>query len=90
MQESKMNTVTQEQVDSAIIETEIQTIELVGKKHTLVAVKLKNGFTVIETTTCVDPANYSEEIGADICLSKIKNEIWKLEGYNLQTQLAQI
>ncbi len=85
-----MNTVTQEQVDSAIIETEIQTIELVGKKHTLVAVKLKNGFTVIETTTCVDPANYSEEIGADICLSKIKNEIWKLEGYNLQTQLAQI
>ena len=81
------NTVTQNQVDSAIIETEIQTIELVGKKHTLVAVRLKNGFTIVETTTCVDPANYNEEIGAEICLKKIKDKIWMLEGYNLQTEL---
>lgn len=83
------NTVTQEQVDSAITEKNIQTIELVGKKHTLVAVKLANGFTIIETTTCVDPANYSEEIGAEICLKKIKDKIWMLEGYALQTKLAQ-
>ena len=82
------NTVTQTQVDNAIVETDIRTIELVGKKHTLVAVKLQNGFSIIETTTCVDPKNYSEEIGAEICLEKIKNKIWMLEGYALQTKLC--
>jgi len=82
-----MNTVTQKQVDDAIIETDIQTIELVGKRHTLVAVKLANGFTIIETTTCVDPDNYSEEIGAEIAMTRIKDKIWMLEGYILQTQL---
>ncbi len=83
------NTVTQEIVDNSIIETDVRTIELVGKKHTLVAVKLQNGFTVIETTTCVDPDNYSEEIGAEICLKRIKDKIWMLEGYYLQTILSE-
>ena len=82
------NTVTQEQVDDSIVKKEIQTIELVGKKHTLVAVKLKNDFTIIETTTCVDPDNYCEKIGAEICMKRIKDKIWMLEGYNLQTELA--
>ena len=45
------NTVTQEQVDVSIVKKEVKTIELVGKKHTLVAVSLKNVFTVVETTT---------------------------------------
>jgi len=83
------NTVTQEIVDNSIIETDVRTIELVGKKHTLVAVKLQNGFTVVETTTCVDPDNYSEEIGAEICLKRIKDKIWMLEGYYLQTILSE-
>lgn len=83
-----MNTVTQEQVDNAVVEKTIQTVELVGKKHTLVAVKLTNGFTIVETTTCVDPDNYSERIGAEICMSKIEAKIWMLEGYNLQTELS--
>jgi hypothetical protein len=83
-----MNTVTQEMVENSIVEKEVKTIDLVGKKHCLVAVKLKNGFTIIETSTCVDPANYSEEIGADICMKKIKDKIWMLEGYQLQTKLA--
>lgn len=81
------NTVTQEQVESKIVETEIKTIDLVGKKHTVVAVRLANGFTCIETSTCVDPENYSEKIGADMCLERIKNKIWMLEGYLLQEKL---
>ncbi len=82
------NTVTQDQVDSSIVKTEVLTVELVGKKHTLVAVSLKNGFTCVETSTCVDPDNYSEEIGAGVCLAKIKAKIWMLEGYSLQTALS--
>jgi len=82
------NIVTQELVESKIVETEIKTIDLVGKKHTIVAVRLTNGFTCIETSTCVDPKNYSEKIGADMCLERVKNKIWMLEGYLLQEKLS--
>jgi len=82
------NTVTQEQVDACIVEKEIKTVELVGKKHTIVAVKLKNGFTCIETSTCVDPSNYDENVGTQVCLERIKNKIWLLEGYLLQQKLS--
>jgi len=81
-----MSTVTQEQVDNSIVEKNVSTVELVGKKHTIVAVKLDNGFTIVETTTCVDPKNYSEEIGADIALGRIKNKIWLLLGFLLQEE----
>ena len=45
---------------------------------------MKNGFTLRESTTCVDPANYSEEIGKEICLKHIEDKIWLLLGYALQ------
>jgi hypothetical protein len=50
---------------------------------------MKNGFTVRETTTCVDPANYNEEIGKEICLKRIEDKIWLLLGYALQDKLAE-
>ncbi len=83
------NTVTVDRVKSRIVEKEVKTIDLVGKKHTIVAVKLANGFTCVETSTCVDPANYSEEVGAEICMARIENKIWMLEGYLLQESLSQ-
>ena len=48
---------------------------------TIVVIKLPNGFTVVESSGCIDPANYSEEIGKEICLRKIEDQVWKLEGY---------
>ena len=45
---------------------------------------MKNGFTLRESTTCVDPANYNEEIGKEICLQKIEDKVWFLLGYALQ------
>ncbi|MSS89687.1 hypothetical protein FYJ45_27295, partial [Eisenbergiella tayi] len=29
--------------------------------------------------------NYSEELGAEICMGKIKDKIWELLGFLLQT-----
>lgn len=48
---------------------------------------MKNGFTIHETTTYVDPTNYNEEIGKDICLKRIEDKIWLLLGYALQEKL---
>ena len=58
-----------------------------GKPVTYVTVQMLNGFTIRESTTCVDPENYSEEIGKEICLKKIEDRVWFLLGYSLQEKL---
>lgn len=72
-------------VDDFIKETHISTI---GEKTTLVRCVLINGFEIIESSACVDKANYSEEMGAEICLKKIKDKIWFLLGFLLQTAVG--
>lgn len=77
-------TVTPEEVAENMKDVLVRTVEEFGKPCTYVTVRMKNGFTLRESTTCVDPANYSEQIGADICLKRIENKVWFLLGYALQ------
>jgi len=72
----------QEMVEDFIKEKYVSTI---GDKTTLVRVVLANGFEIIESSACVDKANYSEEIGAECCMDKIKDKIRMLLGFLLQT-----
>ncbi|MFT8930026.1 MAG: Gp49 family protein [Sporolactobacillus sp.] len=81
------NIVTQEHIDEIFEHSEIK-VQTVFNKTTIVSAKLPNGFVIVESTGCVDPANYSEEIGKEICIERIKNKIWELEGYLLQDKLA--
>lgn len=53
-------------------------------KCTIVAAKLENGFVLVEGSACVDPANYDEKLGKEICMERIRNKLWELEGYALQ------
>lgn len=75
------DTVTQQMVDDFIVCREVHTV---GKKTTVVHATLKNGFEIIESSSCVDPANYSEDLGAEICSERIKNQVWHLLGFALQ------
>lgn len=77
------NRVTQAQIDKLMRTAEI-TVETKHGKMTIVTVKLENGFLMTESSACVDPENYDEKIGKDICLEHIKNRLWELEGYFLQ------
>lgn len=81
------NTVTIEQVKENMQDVIVRTLYDFGKPCTYVTVRMKNGFTLRESTTCVDPANYDEEIGKEICLKRIENQIWFLLGYQLQEDL---
>lgn len=81
--------ITQEDVDSAIIDVQVRTLHDFGKPVTYVSVLLENGFTLQETATCVSPENYSEEIGIETCIGKIKDKIWLLLGYQLQEEIYQ-
>ena len=72
----------QEMVDDFIAHTEVQTL---GDKTTVVRAVLRNGFELVESSFCVSKENYSEELGAQICMKKIKDKIWFLLGFLLQT-----
>lgn len=81
-------TVTPEEVAENMKDVLVRTVEEFGKPCTYVTVRMKNGFTLRESTTCVDPANYNEEIGKQICLEKIEDKVWFLLGYSLQTEMS--
>lgn len=74
--------VGQKMVDEFISYYETTTL---GDRTTVVRCVLRNGFEIVESSSCVDPKNYSEEMGRDICMRKIKDKIWELLGFLLQT-----
>ena len=80
------NVVTKEKIKSILDETIFET-KKVYDKCTVVSAKLPNGFIITESSACVDPSNYDEELGKQICIKKIEDKIWELEGYKLQSQL---
>ncbi|USK61330.1 Gp49 family protein [Peribacillus asahii] len=81
------NTVTPAQIN-AILDDSVVEVQTVLGKCTVVTCQLPNGFIIVESSACVDPANYDEKLGAEICLKRIENKVWELEGYKLQSELA--
>lgn len=53
--------------------------------HTVVLVKLRNGFTFVEESACVDAANYDQAIGEKYALEKAKKHVWHVLGFLLAT-----
>lgn len=72
----------QKMVDEFISMIETTTM---GDRTTVVRCVLRNGFEIVESSSCVDPKNYSEKIGEVICMGKIKDKILELLGFLLQT-----
>lgn len=74
--------ISAEMVDNFILETWTQTA---GDKTTIVRALLRNGFEIVEASSCVSPENYDETMGREICIKKIKDKVWMLLGFLLQT-----
>ncbi|NFG21974.1 Gp49 family protein [Clostridium botulinum] len=72
----------QQMVDDFIIDYDVFTKK---DKITIVIATLRNGFTIVESSACVDPKNYDEKIGAEMCKERIKNQVWNHLGFLLQT-----
>jgi hypothetical protein len=53
-------------------------------KTTLTTAETITGFRQLETSACVDPANYDAEIGEDVCRKRIEDTLWKCLGFVLQ------
>ena len=74
--------ISAEMVDNFILETWTQTA---GDKTTIARALLRNGFEIVEASSCVSPENYDETMGREICIKKIKDKVWMLLGFLLQT-----
>ena len=83
---TETNYVPKETIEALITQSEI-TVKTFFGKTTVVAMRLPNGFVLVESSSCVDPLNYDEAIGVQICKQKLESRLWELEGYRLQERL---
>lgn len=74
--------ITQSMVDGFIKETEVKTL---GDRTTVVRAVLRNGFVLVESSSCVCAENYDEKLGAEICLNAIRDKVFELLGFLLCT-----
>ncbi len=74
-------------IDQQMVKDFLASIEStrIGDKTTIVRATLKNGFEIVETSACVDKANYDQELGTKICMKRIEDKVWELLGFLLQT-----
>jgi len=78
------NSITLEHLISLIDGTEYTVFK---NKQTVCCLTLKNGFTVIGESACVDPTNYDETRGREIAKKDAIHNMWMIEGYRLQEDL---
>ena len=79
------NKITQKDIDYILANSCIKARRL-GDKTTILETVLPNGFVMVESSSCVDPKNFDMAVGEKICMEKIENKIWELEGYRLQCE----
>ena len=84
--DNNINTVTNGMIEEVMNHSKI-IVSTEFDKCTIVACKLPNGFVIVESFACVDPKNYDEDMGVEICMKKIIDKVWELEGYRLQQQI---
>ena len=59
-------------------------VHKVFDKCTVVACKLPSGFVIVESSACVNPDDYDEDMGVEICLNRILEKIYEMEAYRIQ------
>ena len=90
------NLITKKDIDNILKDTLIK-VEQYGDKTTVLissglmpsCSNLPNNFVIVESSSCVDPANFDMKIGEEICMDKLVNKIWELEGYKLQSKFME-
>ncbi|MEJ6401021.1 Gp49 family protein [Nicoliella lavandulae] len=84
--------VTQEHIDNLLANSKVDA-RTVFEKCMVVTVQLPNGYTLTESSGCVDPANYDAnydaKYGKELCMEQIKHRLWQLEGYVLQSKVSE-
>ena len=56
---------------------------LPGTTTTVCQLKMRNGYTVLGTSACVDPSEFSAAVGEKFAFEDAIDKVWPLEGYLL-------
>lgn len=73
--------ILKEDVENFITDVDVTTI---GEKTTVVNAHTRSGFDTIHHSSCVDPKNYSEELGKQYAMEEVVNNLWAHLGFVLQ------
>ena len=73
--------ILKEDVDNFITDVEVMTV---GEKTTVVNAHTLTGFDTVRHSSCVDPKNYSEELGKEYAMEEVVNNLWAHLGFVLQ------
>ena len=82
-EEEEIPTITEEYIEGIMENSDFEA-HTAFDKCTIVTCRLPNGFVISDYAACVNPENYDENMGIEICRERIKNKIWELEAYRLQ------
>lgn len=73
--------ILKEDVENFITNVDVTTI---GEKTTVVNAHTRSGFNMVHHSSCVDPKNYSEELGKQYAMEEVVNNLWGHLGFVLQ------
>lgn len=73
--------ILKEDVEKFITNVDVITI---GTKTTVVNAHSLTGFDTVKHSSCVDPKNYSEELGKKYAMEEVINSLWAHLGFVLQ------
>lgn len=73
--------ILKEDVENFITDVEVITV---GEKTTIVNAHTLTGFDTVRHSSCVDPKNYSEELGKQYAMEEVVNSLWSHLGFVLQ------
>ena len=73
--------ILKEDVEAFIGNVDVMTV---GDKTTVVNAHTLTGFDMVRHSSCVDPKNYSEELGKKYAMEEVVNNLWSHLGFVLQ------
>ena len=73
-------------VDAAIVSIDYHKM---GAKTLVGLATLKNGYEIVESSSCVDPARFSESIGKELIQERVRMRVWEMLGFKDQDDKAE-
>lgn len=73
--------ILKEDVENFITNVDVTTI---GEKTTVINAHTRSGFNMVHHSSCVDPKNYSEELGKQYAMEEVVDDLWAHLGFVLQ------
>lgn len=73
--------ILKEDVENFITDIDVTKI---GEKTTVVNAHTRSGFNMVHHSSCVDPKNYSEELGKQYAMEEVVDDLWAHLGFVLQ------